>query len=115
MPWQSSKTQRKRHFIRPRKRAWHFRWAQTPEAKAQAKASHDEEKVSEVWRCGPHGQPPEDQASQPFAEVPELLETETALTFEAALLYDFEAALLYDAAHGAGHSGLTRLYGMEPT
>ena len=55
----------------------------------------------------PHGQPPEDQASQPLAEVPELLETETTATIEAALLYE--------AAHGAeaGHPGVTCLYSME--
>ena len=47
------RTQKKRHFIRPRKRARHFRWPKEVEAKAQAKAFHDEEKekVSEVWKC----------------------------------------------------------------
>ena len=63
--------------------------------------------MSEVWKRNPHDPPPEDQASQPLAEVPELLEAETAQTIEAALLYE--------AAHGAeaGHPGLTRLYSME--
>ena len=53
----------------------------------------------------PRAQQQEDQTFQPLVEVVEVLETETAQTFEAALRYD--------AAHGAGHPGLTQLYGME--
>ena len=59
-----------------------------------------------MWKRNPHDPLPEDRPAQPLIEGAEILETETARTFEAALRYD--------AAHGAGHPGLTRFYSMEP-
>ncbi len=72
---------------------------------AEEENEAEEEKVSEAWTRNPHDPLPEDQAAQPLVEVAEILETETAQTFEAALRYD--------AAHGAGHPGLAHFYSME--
>ena len=47
------RTQKKRHFIRPRKRTWHFRWPKAFEVEAKAQTKKDTEE--EVMGAGRQG------------------------------------------------------------